>query len=90
MKTRKRPAPILDPREHARARRRWRAWLSAVRKDLRDLCRRQAIFWELQNFAKAHPAILTNGAFFDFVCRSHLLATTVAVSSWVDLDRRSH
>ncbi|TAM45086.1 MAG: hypothetical protein EPN55_09555 [Gammaproteobacteria bacterium] len=89
----KRQRPKSQFREvsaHTRLRRRWRKWLPEIKRDLQDLLGRQEIFWELQDIAKENAAILSPGSFFDWMCRSHMIAMSVGVRTHVDFDKRSH
>jgi hypothetical protein len=79
-----------DVSAHARLRRRWRKWLPEIKRDLQDLLGRQEIFWGLQEIVKENEAILNPGEFFDWMCRSHIIAISVGVRSHVDFDKRSH
>lgn len=91
MPKRQRPKkPRGDISAYPRLRRRWRSWLPAMKRDLQDMLGRREIFWDLQQIAKENPRILDPGSFFDWMCRSHLVAISIAVRSYVDFDRRSH
>ena len=90
MEKRQRPKPrIPSAAAHGKLRLRWRRWLPAMKSDLQDLLGRREIFWDLQDLAEENPEILNPGSFFDWMCRSHVIALTVGVRSFVDFDRRS-
>lgn len=90
MPKRQRPkSQFRDVSAHARLRRRWRKWLPEIKRHLQDLLGRQEIFWDLQEIAKRNPAILSPRAFFDWMCRSHMIAMSVGVRTHVDFDKRS-
>jgi hypothetical protein len=61
-----------------------------MKADLTDLLGKREIFWELQEVAKANPAILTPGSFFDWMCRNYIAAASVGLRSFLDRSRDSH
>lgn len=81
---------ITDPKEHAKARRRWRSWLPAMTRDLSDLLGKREIFWELQDIAKNNPKFLSPQAFFDWMCRNYIAAASIGIRSFNDLSPDSH
>ena len=58
--------------------------------DLSDLFRKQEIFWQLQEVAKNNPAILKNGAFFEWMCNNYVVAFAVRLRTFVDQSKNSH
>lgn len=89
MMRRKRPKEKRDTADHGRLRRRWIAWLPAMRKDMTDLLGRREIFWQLQDVAKENPRILHQGTFFDWMCRNYIVSMTVGIRSFVDQSKDS-
>lgn len=85
MATRTRPKAFgRNPVDHFGLRRRWKRWLSRMRRDLADLLGKQEIFWDLQGVARENPRILKPGSFFDWMCRNYVVAMTVGIRSFVD------
>src|SRR5215813_12370502 len=76
--------------DHARYRRRWRAWLPVMYRDLSDMLAKRDVFWQLQEIAKENPKILTPGEFFDWMCRNYITAITVGIRSFVDHSNNVH
>jgi hypothetical protein len=61
-----------------------------MKRDLRDLLGRREIFWDLQDVAKENSKILHPGSFFDWMCRSHIIALAVGIRSFIDFDKRGN
>ena len=88
---RNRPKRVrMDPRSHARLRRRWRSWLPAMNADLAHLLGKREIFWDLQKIAKENRRILDHGAFFDWMCTNYIAAVTIGVRSFTDQSKNVH
>lgn len=62
----------------------WAEWLSRMSRDIRDLLTKQQIFWELQKIAKRNKEMLSNGLFFDWMCKNYMVAASVTARRFVD------
>ena len=81
------PRYIRATTNHAKLRKKWRAWLSKMKPELSDLHFKRKIFWDLQDIAKDNPAILKPGEYFDWQCRNYIVTSSVIIRKFVDQSR---
>lgn len=62
----------------------WRGWLERMSTDIRDLLTKKQLFWELQKIAEENEEILSQGLFFDWMCKNYMIAASVATRRFVD------